>query len=188
MSRVSVKALYEGKTGDVWRSVLANVFAERGGSSVGSIDRTNMGQFVFRSNLDALVSEIDWRSLNEGISEQFVRQNPVEKYVVFSPDQEWLKYNPIERSILRSTELRVALEIAPDYATFNGYSKVDIVAVRGNAVGELARHSDAAKIAEGYWNANRIDQPKLYFDGRIFDPAISSPRAFLGAADMSPNG
>lgn len=88
VSKASVKVLYEGQTGAVFNSVLANDLAERGGSEVGTIDRTKLGQFLFRSDIQRYVEgEIDFKSLNALVSYNFVRQNPVDKVIALMPDE-----------------------------------------------------------------------------------------------------
>lgn len=91
VTRATVKALYDGQTQGVFNSVIANDFAERAGSDVGTIDRTKLGQLLFRSNLELAIPELQnpqiLDGLNAKLSESFVSQNPVEKYVAFTGEK-----------------------------------------------------------------------------------------------------
>jgi hypothetical protein len=44
----TLKVFYDGQTNGVYNSVLANDFVERAGPGAVSLDRTRLGQFIFR--------------------------------------------------------------------------------------------------------------------------------------------
>lgn len=53
--RPTLKVFYEGQTNSVFNSVLANDFVERAGPEAVSIDRTKLGQLLFRGDLDNVI-------------------------------------------------------------------------------------------------------------------------------------
>ena len=189
ITKASVKVLYEGQVGNVWNSALANDFAERAGSEVGTIDRTKLGQFVFRSKLktfvDGLTGEIEF-DINKDLSKEFIKQNPVDKYKFFLPDEPWLADNAGKSSIMRGTEIPTAIANAPDHALFEGLSKAEIIEARGNATGYGAGESDFNQLRQAYYDDLRVNEPSLYQSTRPADLDPVNGRVLLASMDINP--
>ena len=190
----TVKVFYEGRvggsigadnkySGGAFNSVLANDFIERAGDGAVSLDRTKLGQFVLRSQLEMVVEggleEADKFVLNRTISAAYATQNPVETNVVFAGDKG--STNPNYESILWDNEIPKAINVSSATATFNGVTDADIKAgyIEGDTAANKLHNKGA--ISDAFQDANRIGHPKLYMGPEI-DPA--NGRLINGAMDV----
>src|SRR3954471_12092289 len=98
--RPTVKVFYDGQTNGVFNSVNANNYVERAGPNAVSIDKTKLGQFLFRSGLQNVVEGgYNELLLNQQLSTKYASTLPVERNVLFVPDRAGL--SPNANSILR---------------------------------------------------------------------------------------
>jgi len=186
VTKTSVKVLYEGQIGSVWNSALANDFANRAGSEVGTIDLTKLGQFVFRSDLEKIIKEedeIDFKTLNEDLSKNFIEQNPVDKYKLFLPDEAWMADRVGKFSILRDIEMPTAIAQGPDHTVFEGPTKSELIEARGNATGDAAFESDYNQIRQAFFYDLRLNEPNLRQDTTDRDPVTN--RVVLASMEIS---
>ncbi|HET9638457.1 MAG TPA: calcium-binding protein, partial [Allosphingosinicella sp.] len=180
--RPTLKVFYDLKTGDVFNSILANDFVERAGNTAVSIDKTKLGQFLFRSRLADVVDGFDGSAalaVNERLSEAFAGKNPVGTHVLFTPDRASL--DPTKSSILRDIELPKLLATAPDGATFNGVTKQQMLAASAGVAPDQVNLARLAVAADAYWDANRAFGASLY-EATDTDPVTS--RRIIGALDV----
>jgi hypothetical protein len=170
--------------GGIFNSVVANDFVERAGDSAVSLDRTKLGQFLFRSNLENVVvgglDKAQRDGLNEAISEAYAKQNPVKTNVAFAPDHEWSKANP--SSIMFETELPAAMRVSDANAIFNGELNSEIKAgFRPNADQFNIDHARSV-ISDAMMDAYRLSEPKFFLSN---DPDPATGRFFKGGIDVN---
>lgn len=182
MARATLKVLYEGQTQGIHNSVVANDYAERVGPEAGTIDRTKLGQFLFRSKLDEVpgwLAELD--DQNRELSKAFVAQNPVDKYTIFTGDS----WN--DKSILGRTEIPEAMRVSGPDAQFNGIEKSVLGRENGIISDELARdRANFSLIADAYNDNLKLEASRgIFLNSEKLDPDISTPRTYLGGIDFS---
>jgi hypothetical protein len=134
--RPTLKVFYDGQTNGVFNSVLANDFVERAGANAVSLDRTKLGQFLFRSNLQNVIDGgFNSGTYNRQLSAVYASTLPVERNVLFLPSRADLT----TPSIVREIELPEALKVSSDTATFDGVTKRQILEASAGAVSKEAK-------------------------------------------------
>lgn len=153
LTRPTLKVFYDGRTNGVFNSVIANDFVERAGSGAVSLDRTKLGQFLFRSNLQNVIDgPFNSLTYNQELSAKYASTLPVQKNVMFLPERTDMSVPSIARDI----ELPAALEASADNATFDGLTKKQILeASAGAPEGVAKRLANFSSVADSYFNSLR---------------------------------
>ena len=184
----TTKVFYDGQTNGVYNSVNANSFVERAGPSAVSIDRTKLGQFIFRSQLESFINGYNAEFYNQQLSGRYASTNPVKTNVSFVPKR--IDYVSGVTNIFRDIELPAALAASADDATFNGPTKKLILeASAGAPEGVAKKLANFSSVADAYWDANRRFEPRVY-TSNVVDPIRPPPgssgfRLILGGMDVT---
>jgi hypothetical protein len=181
----SIKVFYDGQTQGAFNSVVANDYAQRMGTDVVTLDRTAMGQFAFRSQLDKYIdgglSDLNKIFINQKVSAHYAEKNHVQKNVVFIGEK--ASFDPT--SIFLNQELRNLLNNMSDTDTLNGFTKNEYLEkLPAGVAPDQVPARVMAMASDAYYGAMVQTGPvDVYIDGVTTDPITG--RFYRGGLDVS---